>query len=849
MQNTVWFRNLRLLRFVSFGLLAFPLVGNSWAENNSNYVFNGTTTNFGVALYIPMPSAGTNNSLQILNGGAVTNNGGALGLNGGDNDNYAIVNGVGSIWQNNSGLSIGSVGSRNSLLITNGGLVQITGSDAYVGSTGSRDNNVTVTGAGSTFNVAGTYYAGYAGMGSRTVIDNGGTINAVQTWFGLFGGSSNSSMLVTGTGSLLNDSSVIWMGPGANCPSNSLTIANGAHVVSSSAIIGYDVASGNNVATVDGAGSIWSNDTTVAVGQGGTNNRLIVSNGGRVVAGSGVNVNNGGGFNMILLTDPNSLIETPSLSVGAFGQNATMVISNGARANATYGYLSSGNATSSNNVLIVTGAGSVMSNSTATYISYVGPSNKMIIANGGRVDSGDAYFNYYLAPGNNWYGNGGAAEITGTGSQWNVNGTLVMNLLGYDSDMVISNGGRVSVGGVMQVGGGNSNSTVVVTGAGSMLQVGSYITVGKNGVYSSGSNSHLLVTAGGTLECNSLVGGSSFGEGSISNVGGVYQFTIAAPSVSFSGSGIMMKDATVSYRDVNGADINSFYINQISKQGDNTFQLNNSTNAMLASYTFNTGNPSNYYRLALVNGGSRWQSTALTIGSGGVLLVSNSSNARVSGVVSNAGNITVANSKVTFDDKVTISGMYRSDPSTNTFNSDVIVTQGGIIQADQGDLFDFKKSFYIHSANTAFHLGASAVQFSSGGMHTNAITGQDLGTNSAGFDHNFAYGELHLGSSADQICFECGNIPLTPSNGLYIGWLDLLGDANLVTNLHSTSGINIYYDKTDARNAYLNDLTYHLTDCNFAINGGFLVPVIPEPSALVLFVVAACAMLWRRRTY
>src|ERR1043166_6623340 len=131
MQNSVWFRNLRSLRFISFGLLTSLLTVTSWAENNSNYVFNGSTANFGVALYIPMSSTGTNNSLQILNGGKVTNNGGALGLNGGDNDNYAIVSGNGSIWQNNGGLSIGSVGSRNSLLITNGGLVQITGSDAY----------------------------------------------------------------------------------------------------------------------------------------------------------------------------------------------------------------------------------------------------------------------------------------------------------------------------------------------------------------------------------------------------------------------------------------------------------------------------------------------------------------------------------------------------------------------------------------------------------------------------------------------------------------------------------------------------------------------------------------------
>src|ERR1043166_1207048 len=59
------------------------------AENNSNYIFNGTTTNIGGTFIVG--NTGTNNSLQILNGGAVTNTDGYLGYLGGGDFNTGLV--------------------------------------------------------------------------------------------------------------------------------------------------------------------------------------------------------------------------------------------------------------------------------------------------------------------------------------------------------------------------------------------------------------------------------------------------------------------------------------------------------------------------------------------------------------------------------------------------------------------------------------------------------------------------------------------------------------------------------------------------------------------------------------
>jgi hypothetical protein len=217
----------------------------------------------------------------------------------------------------------------------------------------------------------------------------------------------------------------------------------------------------------------------------------------------------------------------------------------------------------------------------------------------------------------------------------------------------------------------------------------------------------------------------------------------------------------------------------------------------------------------------------------------------------------VVNSMVRFNSNVVINGQYLSDPSTNTFAADVTVNQSGTLAGGLGDRFEFQKSLFIHSTNQiGFNLANSAVAFTTGGMHTNAITGADLGSNTFAFavayeqQTNFAYGELHLDTASDQVCFTCGVLPApgVTNNALYIGWLDLIGDASLVTNLHAASGINLYYNQTDSRNAYLNGATYSLTDCNFLSSTAQLIPIIPEPSVLVFLFAAAMLFCqrWRR---
>jgi hypothetical protein len=148
------------------------------------------------------------------------------------------------------------------------------------------------------------------------------------------------------------------------------------------------------------------------------------------------------------------------------------------------------------------------------------------------------------------------------------------------------------------------------------LNTGGAVTAG-----SASGNNKILITSRGLLEANSLVAGTSAGN-TISNVGGIYQFTTAAPGITPNGTGrISISGGTVSFRNVNSAPTTP--LAGLSYSGNNTFRLNTATNSGVTAYTFdsvaNTSNPSNYQTLALANGG-RWQSTTLSIGSGGALV-------------------------------------------------------------------------------------------------------------------------------------------------------------------------------------------------------------------------------------
>jgi T5SS/PEP-CTERM-associated repeat protein len=876
--------------------------GSSWSTTS------GTGT-------LQLGGSGKGNTLTVANSGTVTTVASTLGNAAGGDNNSVLVTGAASRWSITGALTIGNTGSFNSVTISDGG--RIAGTSATVGNAISSSNNtVLITGANSVWTNSSTsvsaFIFGNAGAGNSMVISNGGklyTSGNGPEFVGNAASSSNNSITITGTGSQWTNATLngfFYLGnSGGN---NSLSLIDGGQAFKLN-IVGNNASSTNNSMLVSGAGSLLYNPSGIGFtfGNAGGGNRLTITNGGVVyVVGTGIGSGAGGG-NVVLVTGPGSTLSNQlNLSVGFGSSDNSLTLANGASANSGVGGIfnlggagsknrlvitngatlftggpSDVNAIGSraggnNNSAIVTGAGSVWSNGFVLYVGNTGAVNSLTISDGGTV------YNVNLV-GKEASSSNNTVTITGAGSTLYNNFGIGFGVgsSGAGNQVIVTNGGRLftpaaSLGGTAS----SSNNLLVIAGPGSLFTNAINLTVGSAGpsntlvisdrgeVRSTGGNvvaglsagsNRIVVTSGGVLEANSLTAGASVGN-SISNVGGVYQFTVAAPGITNNGVGrITVTDGTISFRGVASADVFANVtgpgnqITNIAFAGNNTFRLNNSSNATgLASYVFNTGlGATNYTGLALMGAGATWRSTTLTIGSGGTLLASNST-ATVAAALSSTGAISVVNSKISFLSNAVVAGSYISDPSTNTFFGDLTVTASGSLAGGPGDLFDFKKSLYINSTNRiGFNLASAAVSFTGGGIHTNAITGMDLGSNTFAYgvafeqQTNFAYGELHLGSAADQICFECGTTPVAPSNALYIGWLDLLSNASLVTNLHAPSTINLYYYSGDTRNAYLGGLTYNLTDC-LGGAGGLLMPVIPEPSAVLLVGLAALAA-WRRR--
>jgi len=250
-------------------------------------------------------------------------------------NNLLTVSGAGTVLTNSSYLYVGFNGSDNRLIISNGGQV-ISGTGSLGSSSTSTNNSVLVTGTNSRWTLQ-KFTTGTQSHANSLVISNGGqVIDAGMTSEVL---SSSNRILVTGVGSLL-DVSNLYFGY-ENRPGNSLVISNGATVAASFSFIG--TASSSNSVLVTGTGSLFTNSDSLTIGLGilGVGNRMVVSNGGKVISGDVVTGAGSSRYNQspppgsvdptsVLVTGTNSLlIATNSLTVGVDSDNNRLTVADG----------------------------------------------------------------------------------------------------------------------------------------------------------------------------------------------------------------------------------------------------------------------------------------------------------------------------------------------------------------------------------------------------------------------------------------------------------------------------------------------------------------------------------------
>ncbi len=416
-----------------------------------------------------------------------------------------VISGVTSNWVDDSsnpgaGYVIGSNWVHDVLLVDAGGV--LSNGNGYVGyEVGANDNTVLVSDPGSAWTNNGTLYVGYSGAGNELIIANGGLVQdrypAAWDEVGLNSSSSNNTVLVSGSGSVWSNRGGLVIGRyGAG---NQLLVTDGGHVLDGGNVtfLGSFQSSSNNTVLVSGSGSTWINGG-ITIGLYGSGNQLQVTDRGQV-AGSNPYVGDvylgyhaGSSNNTLLISGSGSAVRMRSLQIGAGGSDNTLIISNGGAAYATYGYVGSdvSEPPGSNNVAVITGTGSVWSNSSSTCVGCGGGGNQMIITDGGVV--------YDQSGTVDWISSNNTVVVSGPGSAWKNTGSTAVGLGGAGNQLIITNGGAVYVGGSSTIGysaGGYActSNSVIVTGNGSVFGTVNDLYIDA---YSPGSNNQLIVSSG-----------------------------------------------------------------------------------------------------------------------------------------------------------------------------------------------------------------------------------------------------------------------------------------------------------------------------------------------------------------
>jgi T5SS/PEP-CTERM-associated repeat protein len=494
---------------------------------------------------------GSGNSLVISNGGTVVDAYGSIGVDSTSSNNSVLVTGAGSLWTSGVDLTVGGSGSGNSLVISGGG--KVANANAYIGfATSSSNNSVLVTGTSSLWTNSGDLYVGYEGSGNSVVISNGGTVaSQVLVLGGSFESvlpsttSSNNSMLVTGEGSVWNG---LAIAVGFSGSSNSLVISNGGTVADAVGFIGYTATSSNNSVLVTGTDSLWTNSQYLVVGNDSAGNSLVISNGGTVVSQylflggnpeSELPSTTSSSNNSMLVTGEGSAWNGDGIGVGFLGSDNSLIISNGGTVVNSFAEIGIG-AFSSNNRVLVTGTGSTWTNRDELVVGTQGSGNSLVISNGGVVESATTgSIGYDVAASNN------SVLVTGANSLWTNSGDLNVGYGGSNNTLTVANGGTVAASnirigeqtgssGTLNIGRFGTNDaagtiitptiafgagtgtinfnqsdattmSAVISGAGSLNQLGA----GTTTLSASNSYTGATTVASGELKVNGSISGSA----------------------------------------------------------------------------------------------------------------------------------------------------------------------------------------------------------------------------------------------------------------------------------------------------------------------------------------------------
>jgi len=398
-----------------------------------------------------------NGTLNITNGGKVSNEEGHIGSESGSTGDVT-VDGAGSTWTNSDSLSVGRYGNGR-LNITNSSVVS--NRQGYIGEWSGSTGKVTVEGASSTWTNKTDLYIGRAGNGTLN-ISSGGTVSSDDGYIGRYS-SSTSEVTVDGAGSRWTNNNLFVGYSG----SGTLNITNGGKVSYNSIAygfdhVGYDPGSTGEV-TVDGVGSSLRS-MELYVGNSG-NGTLNITGSGLVDVRGGVRIgDNSGSTGEVRVNGAGSMLDiSTDLMVGLAGNGTLNITSGGRLDNNLDGIIGSGS--SSTGVITVDGAGSKWTIGKVSIEElYIGRSGNgtLNITAGGEVSSRThTNIGYYS-------GSVGVVTVDSAGSTWTNHGTLHVGRHG-DGTLEITNNGLVSVAGTLTIDHDGDDDSFINMATGGML--------------------------------------------------------------------------------------------------------------------------------------------------------------------------------------------------------------------------------------------------------------------------------------------------------------------------------------------------------------------------------------------
>ncbi|MBI3878744.1 MAG: hypothetical protein HY301_01595, partial [Verrucomicrobia bacterium] len=489
-------------------------LGNASVSNVALVTGAGSLWSNAASFTVGASSFGNGNRLLVSNGATVITAVATVGSSGASNS--AAVDGTGSLWTNSGTLTVGAIGAGNVLVVSNSG--QVAAGDLVIGSqTGATNNQVIVAGGSLTgTNAAGALndlVVGRDGGGSLTL--NGGIILTSKLTVTNNGpGFTNSSFIFNhGTLTTLSNSTivapsgtfVIGLTPGQTA---TWLVLGGSNRVATNVDVGGNLnAIGRLI--VSGPGTFWTNAGSIRVGFGTRDNQLLVSNGANFFTSGGITVGTGNSFavsNLLVVTGAGTRVTTDALDVGTFGTNNRAVISAGGFVSSPSGGTISAGGGASNSVL-VTGPGSLWTNGGNLLVGN-GANNQFTIADGGQAFVAGA-----INVGTSATGSNNAVLVTGAGSLLsNLSGILIGgsgsgNRLTVESNGVVTSGGYTlgasagSLNNVLTVDGGALRGTNV-NGETTTLTVGQNGQGTLNLLAGSVTANQLRVTNGGSSVFN-----------------------------------------------------------------------------------------------------------------------------------------------------------------------------------------------------------------------------------------------------------------------------------------------------------------------------------------------------------